>query len=70
MISSVDKSVLDRLQTSPYLALREIRCEYRDGIVMLRGTLPTHYLKQVAQDLAAGVDGVKGIVNHIEVRSA
>jgi osmotically-inducible protein OsmY len=55
------------LRNSPYLALRNIACECRDGMLTLRGCLPTYYLKQVAQAVVARVEGVRHVVNEIEV---
>ncbi len=55
------------LRSSPYLALRNVSCECRAGVLTLRGCLPTYYLKQVAQAVAARIDGVRQIVNEIEV---
>jgi osmotically-inducible protein OsmY len=57
------------LRNSPYLSLRNIVCEYRDGVLTLRGCLPTYYLKQVAQAVVAHIDGVRQLVNEIEVAS-
>lgn len=57
------------LRNSPYLSLRNIACEYRDGVLTLRGCLPTYYLKQVAQAVVATVEGVRQVVNEIEVAS-
>ncbi len=55
------------LRNSPYLALRNVTCACRDGVLTLRGCLPTYYLKQVAQAVVARVDGVRQVVNEIEV---
>jgi len=56
-----------RLERSGYSALRRVRCDFRDGVLRLRGHLPSHYLKQVAMARAAEVEGVRAIVNEIEV---
>ena len=56
-----------RLERSGYSALRRVRCDFRDGVLRLRGHLPSHYLKQVAMARAAEVEGVRVIVNEIEV---
>jgi osmotically-inducible protein OsmY len=58
------------LRSSPYLALRNVACECRDGVLTLRGCLPTYYLKQVAQAVVANVDGVRQVVNEIQVLSS
>jgi hypothetical protein len=55
------------LRSSPYLALRNVACDCQDGVLTLRGCLPTYYLKQVAQAAVARVTGVQRIVNEIEV---
>jgi osmotically-inducible protein OsmY len=55
------------LRSSPYLALRNVSCEWQDGVLTLRGCLPTYYLKQVAQAVVARLDGVRQVVNEIDV---
>jgi osmotically-inducible protein OsmY len=57
----------DRLRSSPYLALRVIDCADHEGSVTLRGCVPTYYLKQLAQEIVAGTDGVRAIHNRIQV---
>jgi osmotically-inducible protein OsmY len=63
------ESVEQRLRASGYLALRRIDCdcECEGGVVCLRGCVPSHYLKQVAQTIAAAVDGVRRVDNRIVV---
>jgi osmotically-inducible protein OsmY len=60
----------NRLRGNAYLALRHVACEGHDGVVVLRGCVPTYYLKQVAQEVVAQTDGVRQVVNHIEVMAA
>ncbi len=60
-------SVEQRLGASGYLALRRIHCECEDGVLSLRGRVPSQYLKQVAQTIAAAVEGVHRVENRIEV---
>jgi osmotically-inducible protein OsmY len=55
------------LRNSPYLVLRNVNCDFRDGVLTLRGCLPTYYLKQVAQAVVANIDGVRRVVNEIAV---
>ncbi len=59
-----------RLRSNSYLALKNVSCEYDGGRLILRGCLPTYYLKQIAQEVVSGVDGVKEIVNQISVVKA
>lgn len=56
------------LRSNPYLALKNVTCDYREGVLTLRGCLPSYYLKQVAQTAVARVACGARIVNEIEVR--
>ena len=55
------------LRESPYHQLRELKCEFRDGILILRGQLPSLHLKQLAQTVVQELDSVATVQNHIEV---
>ncbi len=51
--------VAARLRRSGYPYLRGVKCEVREGVAVLSGTVPTFHLKQMAQALAeAGADVV------------
>src|SRR4051794_34531143 len=56
-----------RLRDSSYYYLRCISCAYDEGVLTLRGRVPTFYLKQTAQALAGKVDGVRQIINLVDV---
>src|SRR5262245_36272645 len=56
-----------RLRSNSYLALKNVSCEYQEGRLILRGCLPTYYLKQLAQEVVARLDGVDLVVNQIDV---
>jgi osmotically-inducible protein OsmY len=56
-----------RLRSNSYLALKNVSCECQQGRLVLRGCLPTYYLKQLAQEVVARVDGVGQVVNQISV---
>jgi hypothetical protein len=55
------------LRAHCYLALQNISCDYREGVLTLRGCLPTYYLKQVAQAAVGQLGGVQRLVNEIDV---
>ena len=55
------------LRSNPYLALKNLSCDQRGGVLVLHGSLPTYYLKQVAQEVVAQLEGIEGIDNQIEV---
>jgi osmotically-inducible protein OsmY len=55
------------LRSNPYLALKNVSCDCRDGVLVLRGCLPSYYLKQVAQEIVGRLAGVEAIDNQIQV---
>jgi osmotically-inducible protein OsmY len=55
------------LRETAHSALALVTCEFEEGIVILRGDVPTFYLKQLAQTVARKTPGVTGVVNHIRV---
>ncbi len=57
-----------RLCSSPYFALRSLTCANRSGRLHLFGTVPTYFMKQMAQETIRPVDGVEVIVNLVIVR--
>jgi osmotically-inducible protein OsmY len=58
-----------RLRGNPYLALKNVSCDSLDGMLILRGCVPSYYLKQIAQQAVASLEGVERIDNQIEVIS-
>ena len=64
---SLEDRVQRRFFQSPYLALRHVSVEVRQGVLTLSGQMPNFYLKQMAQAAAATVEGVESIINRIEV---
>jgi osmotically-inducible protein OsmY len=63
----IGRTAEDRLRASGYLSLRDVSCVASNGVACLHGCLPSYYLKQVAQEIAAGVEGVRFVINKIEV---
>jgi hypothetical protein len=55
------------LRRNPYLALKSVTCDWLGGVLVLRGRLPSYYLKQVAQEAVASLAGVGRIDNQIQV---
>jgi hypothetical protein len=67
LATAAAEAIADRFRVSPYLALRTLRSTAGSGAVQLDGCVPTHYLKQLAQSIAAdAADGIP-IENHIGV---
>jgi osmotically-inducible protein OsmY len=63
----ISKLAETQLRSNSYLALKNISCEYDHGVLILRGSVPTYHLKQIAQESVAQVVGVEWIDNQIEV---
>jgi osmotically-inducible protein OsmY len=59
-----------RLRSNGYLAMKNVSCDYRDGILTLRGCVPSYFLKQMAQTAVARLPGVERVVNDIVVISS
>jgi hypothetical protein len=55
-------------QNSAYGALRSVSCQVSDGVITLSGSVPSYYLKQVAQWHAlSAVEHAAVIVNQLKV---
>jgi hypothetical protein len=61
-----------RLQENcPYaFYFRCISVQFRDGVLTLRGRVPTFYLKQMLQTWLRNLDGVQRIDNQVDVVSS
>jgi osmotically-inducible protein OsmY len=55
------------LHATGYGALRGITVNVQARIVLLRGRVPSYYLKQIAQTIALAVPGIHRIRNDLEV---
>jgi hypothetical protein len=58
------------LRSSPYWSLRQLVCQVDRDRVTLRGTVPSFYLKQVAQTLALKAVGVGHVQSDIDVQDS
>ncbi|NND98477.1 MAG: BON domain-containing protein [Pirellulaceae bacterium] len=55
------------LRESPYNELHQIRCVRRHGVTVLKGTVDSYFLKQLAQETIRGTNGITKINNNIFV---
>jgi hypothetical protein len=67
--SASARNLQRQLETSPYWSLRGLTCVITKKRIVLRGTVPCFYLKQVAQTLALRTIGAGRIESDIEVQS-
>lgn len=63
----VTRTARDRLGRTAYPAIRNVLCEYANGVLVLRGRLPNFFHKQVAQEAVLGIPGVDRVENQTEV---
>jgi hypothetical protein len=56
-----------QLRSSAYPAIRRVVCFYDEGVLMLFGTVPTYYQKQLAQVAVARFAEIERIANRIRV---
>ncbi len=66
----VQTQAQSRLRKSGYHELRFVLCEFHEGVLTLRGQVPSFYLKQVAQELIRRLDGAEEVNNRLEVAAA
>jgi osmotically-inducible protein OsmY len=59
-----------RFEQSPYRELHDIACEFQDGVMTLRGRVPSCFLKQIAQSTVFSMERVEVIDNRLEVAEA
>jgi osmotically-inducible protein OsmY len=68
---TTDEQIVDAayfaLNCSGYGQLRNVLVDCINGRVILRGRVPTYYLKQVAQSTICRINGVCGIDNDLQV---
>ena len=57
----------ERLKMAPYPTVRNVSCDYDDGVLFLRGEVPTFFEKQLAQEAVFNLNGVSRVVNEIKV---
>lgn len=59
--------VVSLLAATGYADLQNVHCVIQESRMILMGTVPSFYLKQVAQTVASKIDGVGQIENRLEV---
>ncbi len=68
MKERIEAAVRDRLLQSSYGVVRRLGCRWHNGRLVLRGPVPSYYLKQVAQEQVQGLEGVEAIENRVIVQ--
>ena len=63
----LEDRVQNAIDHNPYLSRRSLRCEAKEGHVVLRGQVRSYFQKQMAQESVRRVDGIVSIENCLEV---
>jgi osmotically-inducible protein OsmY len=66
-VDSIAEEAERVLSESAYPDLRRLRCDANEGVVTIRGRLPSFFLKQMAQTIVSRIDGVCRVNNQIKV---
>lgn len=61
------EAALAAIANSKYAALRQLTCSVVEGVVEIHGTVPSFYLKQLAQAAIMHLDGVDSVRNLVSV---
>ena len=65
---AIERTAQGELRRSGYLSVRNVECRYADGVLTLKGRLPSFFLKQVAQStVARRLRGIAIVDNQLEV---
>jgi osmotically-inducible protein OsmY len=46
------------------------KCDFKEGLLLIRGKVGTYYAKQLAQEFARQIPGVEQVNNHLTVEKA
>ena len=57
----------ERLKMALYPPVRNVFCDYDDGVLFLHGEVPSFFEKQLAQEAVFKLNGVTRVVNEIKV---
>jgi hypothetical protein len=59
----------EQLRNSPYWSVRQLVCHTSEDCVIVSGTVPSYYLKQVAQSLTMRIVGLGQVRSEVHVQS-
>lgn len=63
----INQAVESALQSCEHRALADVECVVGNGVVVLTGTVPTYYLKQLAQAIVLRQVNVRAVENGVHV---
>jgi hypothetical protein len=66
-LSTEPQPIVEALRRSKIPALRRLDVEETESAVVLTGSVPSYYLKQLAQEAVLPLCGKRQLINHVEV---
>ena len=66
--SKIEEDVLNELKWDPSVPHQDIGVSAKDGIVLLRGSVPHYFEKRTAEEATERVGGVRGVADEIQVK--
>ena len=64
----VERSAQECLRRSGYPSLRGTSCDFHEGVLTIRGRVPSYYMKQMAQVLTSQIAEVEVVDNRLVVK--
>jgi osmotically-inducible protein OsmY len=64
LVAAASASLID----SGYAALGAVACRSAGDSIILHGSVPTYHLKQMAQVIVQRVEGVRQVINRLDVQ--
>lgn len=65
--SQIQNDLICALENNSYLTSTQVVVAVNDGIVTLSGCVPSHFEKSLVNQLAQSVEGVRAVVEEIEI---
>jgi hypothetical protein len=56
-----------KLRESPYYFLKNLTCQFNEGVLTLHGDVPIFPLKHLAESIVGRIEGIHEIINCVEV---
>jgi osmotically-inducible protein OsmY len=63
----IQNDLISALANNPYVTSSQVVVAVNDGIATLSGSVPSHFEKSLVNQLAQAVDGVRAVVEEIEI---
>lgn len=63
----IREKTIGMLRASGYPSLGRLHCQVADGVIVLMGSVPTFFLKQMAQTIVMRIQNVSRIQNEVRV---